>query len=70
MNYTILYFGTSAMVFLSGAIIFLVLWASRQFRIQKKYAENRDKFYIKRLDDIEGILKNEISNLINQLKKI
>jgi hypothetical protein len=70
MNYNFLYLGTFAMIFLSCTIIFFVLWASRQFNIQKKYNEERDKFYMKRIDVLENIVKYECRELVNQLKKI
>lgn len=70
MNYSLLYFGTFAMIFLSGTMIFFVVWASKQFNVQKRYNEQRDKFYIQRIDDLENIVKQECRELINQLKKI
>lgn len=70
MNYSILYFGTFAMVFLSTTMIFFVLWATKQFNLQKRYNEQRDKFYMQRIDDLETIVKKECRNLVDHLKKI
>lgn len=70
MKYDILYFGTFAMVFLSVTIIFFVLWSNRQFKMQKEYNEQRDKFYLRRIEDMEHIVKKEIKELINILKHI
>lgn len=70
MKYDILYFGTFAMVFLSVMIIFFVLWSNRQFKMQKEYNEQRDKFYLRRIEDMEHIVKKEIKELINILKNI
>lgn len=70
MKYDILYFGTFAMVFLSVTIIFFVLWSNRQFKMQKEYNEQRDKFYLRRIEDMEHIVKKEIKELINILKNI
>lgn len=70
MNYSLLYFGTFAMIFLSGTMIVFVLWASKQFNIQRRYNEQRDKFYMQRIDDLETIVKKECRNLVSHLKKI
>lgn len=69
MNYSLLYFGTFAMILFCITIVLFVLWAGRQFNIQKQYNEKRDKFYMKRIDELEHIVKTECKELFNQLKK-
>lgn len=69
-NYSVLYFGTTAMILLALFIIAIVIVSQNQFAKQRKFFEGRDKFYIERIDGLEHIVKQECRELFNQLKNI
>jgi len=69
MNYYLLYFGTFAMIFFSCTMIFFVVWSSKQFNMQRRYNEQRDKLYLQRIELVENLVKNEFKIIIEHLKK-
>ena len=68
-DFTILYIATAVMVLLSFIIVSFVLWATSQFSKQKKYAEQRDKHWMERIEGVEALVKTEFKEVLNHLKK-
>ena len=69
-DFTILYVGTATMLILAVCLITFVIWATFQFSKQRKFAEQRDQYYMERIEGVELLVRTEFKSVLEQLKKI
>jgi hypothetical protein len=69
-DYTLLYFGTFAMITMSGAVVFFVVLGSSAFKKQRDLLAQRDKQYLSRIEVVENLVKTEFKQVLEYLKKL
>ena len=69
-DFTVLYIGTFVMLFFSLCLISFVIWATVQFSKQRKFAEQRDQYYMEELRDVKLLVRTEFKSVLEHLKKL
>jgi len=69
-DFSILYIGTIGMLLMAVSIVFFVVWATGTLRRQRKYLEQRDKHYLKRIEVVENLVKTEFKTVIEHIKNL
>lgn len=66
----VLYVGTATMVFFALTFILFVVWASGSLKKFKTFSEERDKYFMRRIDSIESLIKTEFLQVISSIKNL
>lgn len=66
----IIYLDTAIFTVFAIVVVCICLWASYTIIRFKEYAQDRDKVYMDRYDNLEKIIKTEFIDAINELKKV
>jgi membrane glycosyltransferase len=66
----IVWIGTGVIVFFSIMFIVLVVWFSSVLTSFKTFYKKRDEHFVKRISELEALLKTEFAEVIKSLKKL
>lgn len=68
MDYTPMYFGMAAMLIMAIGIILYVLWSASQTTKLRNLLRDRDSLYLKRLSNMETLMRTEFIKIAEYLK--
>lgn len=68
MDYTIMYLGMAAMLSMAIGIILYVLWSASQTSKLRNLLRDRDSIYLKRITNMETLMKTEFIKILELLK--